>query len=226
MHDAAVTLEELVRRLTATLEECAGDWEVILVNDASRDASWDVLVDLCRGQPRLRAIDLAANVGQHVALLCGLRAARGEWLVTLDDDLQHPPEAIGALLEAGQGGADLVYGTSPHPDQGPLRRLAAHCARELLALRARTTRARMASALRCFRVRPPELFDPARIPPLPLDLQLLRAARRVVAVPVRMQPSRRGGSRYGALRLVALALGLGSGRSGRGEVRDTLNARP
>lgn len=229
VHDGAETLPELCARLFAVLQACARTWEVILVNDGSRDASWAVIEGLCARQPQLRAFDLAENVGQHGALLCGVRAARGEWIVTLDDDLQHPPEVIPQLLRAGLDGADLVYGSAPNPDQGLLRRLAARGARRLLARETGTDAAHLAGALRCFRALPAEALARDERAARRLDVPLLRTATRVVAVPVRLERRRHGASGYGTMRLIALALGfpLHRRRSAAGTqpyaVRATLN---
>ncbi len=90
----------------------SGASEVILVDDASPDNAWEVLQELHRQYPeRVRIIQLMRNFGQHNAIMCGLRHARGDIIVTMDDDGQHPPEEIPRLLEAlEQTGADVVYG--------------------------------------------------------------------------------------------------------------------
>jgi glycosyltransferase involved in cell wall biosynthesis len=85
-------------------------FEIVMVNDGSPDASWDVISGLAREYPEVVAIDLLKNYGQHHANLCGFRAAKGEYIVTMDDDLQNPPEEIGRLIEIAQQGYDLVLG--------------------------------------------------------------------------------------------------------------------
>lgn len=118
-------LPELVARLEPVLREAAEDFELILVNDGSDDDSWAAIAELASAHPWVRGLDLMRNAGQHNALLCGIRAARHELIVTLDDDLQNPPEEIPALLdELREKGLDVVYGT-PHREQhGVLRDLA------------------------------------------------------------------------------------------------------
>lgn len=86
-------------------------FEIICVNDGSRDDSWAVLRRKAAEHPQLVVLDLLRNYGQHNANLCGLRRARGDWIVTIDDDLQNPPEEIIKLLEeAAAGDRDVVYG--------------------------------------------------------------------------------------------------------------------
>jgi polyisoprenyl-phosphate glycosyltransferase len=86
---------------------------VIFIDDASADRSWDVLMQLERTDPNhVRAVRLLQNGGQHRAILCGLHHARGRIIVTMDDDLQHPPEEIHRLIaRLIEGDLDLVYGS-------------------------------------------------------------------------------------------------------------------
>src|SRR5262245_57043343 len=114
----------LVRRLSQVLTGRDCSFEIILVNDASRDQSWKVITELSQSHPCLRGIDLARNFGQHNALLCGIRAARYEIIVTLDDDLQNPPEEIPRLLAALTDDVDVVYGTPEQESHGLWRDLA------------------------------------------------------------------------------------------------------
>jgi glycosyltransferase involved in cell wall biosynthesis len=87
------------------------DVEVVVVNDGSRDGSWQVLERKAAEHPQVTAINLLRNYGQHNANLCGLRHTTGDWVVTMDDDLQNPPEEIIHLLtEAVAGDRDVVFG--------------------------------------------------------------------------------------------------------------------
>ena len=90
------------------------EWEILLVNDGSRDRSWDVVRELAARYPRVRGIRMMRNFGQHNALLAGIRAARYAVTITMDDDLQHQPEEIPKLLAKLADGADVVYGTPTH----------------------------------------------------------------------------------------------------------------
>src|SRR5690349_5279206 len=112
VYNSQATLEALVDRLLATLTAVAGEgaFEVILVNDASRDESWQVIQRLSTRYSWVRGVDLMRNYGQHNALLCGIRLARFDKIVTLDDDLQNPPEEIPVLLAKLNEGLDVIYG--------------------------------------------------------------------------------------------------------------------
>lgn len=94
------SLEPLLDRLRAVLEARGMSYEVIIVNDASPDDTWEVLTALSKSHPELHAIDLLRNHGQPMATICGLFHAQGDLVATMDDDLQHPPEELPKLLDA------------------------------------------------------------------------------------------------------------------------------
>jgi glycosyltransferase involved in cell wall biosynthesis len=107
------TLVALTQQLLAVLGRLDLSHEVVFVDDGSPDDSWQVLRELQAEHPdRIVAVQLMRNFGQHNALMCGFRHASGSYVITMDDDLQNPPEEIPKLLAAIQaGGFDLVYGT-------------------------------------------------------------------------------------------------------------------
>ena len=109
VYNSEATLPALTERLAATLPGVADRFEVVLVNDGSRDDSWDAICQAARKYPWIRGINLMRNYGQHSALLAGIRAARYEVIVTMDDDLEHPPDQLGLLIEK------LAEGREPTP---------------------------------------------------------------------------------------------------------------
>lgn len=112
VYNSASTLGSLLERLTQTIAAITQSYEIILVDDGSRDDSWAAIQNLrVNYSEHLVAIQLMRNYGQHNALMCGLGVARGEFVVTMDDDLQNPPEEIPKLLaHIKQHDLDLVYG--------------------------------------------------------------------------------------------------------------------
>ena len=123
------SVAELCRRLGEVLPRVAVQHEIILVNDGSRDRSWEVISELSSRSQAVRGLNLMRNYGQHNALLCGIRAAKYEVIVTMDDDLQHPPEEIPRLLEQLEQGFDVVYGAPAAERHPPLRALASRITR-------------------------------------------------------------------------------------------------
>jgi polyisoprenyl-phosphate glycosyltransferase len=113
-------IEELVRRVGETMARIPGGHELILVNDASPDATtWPTVRKLATTVPWVKAVDLMGNVGQFRALMCALEMARGEYVITMDDDLQHPPEEMAKLIDAIERDPDVeavigAYGSKEH----------------------------------------------------------------------------------------------------------------
>jgi polyisoprenyl-phosphate glycosyltransferase len=104
------TLPGLYERLTAELGRISPDYEIIFVDDCSIDRSWTVLQELRKKDNRVKIIHFIRNFGQHNATLCGFNFSSGEFLITLDDDLQHPPEEIPKLIAKINEGFSVVYG--------------------------------------------------------------------------------------------------------------------
>lgn len=125
VYNSEKTLVELCTRIQNSFSSIQSDFEIILVNDFSTDGSWSVIRELKgKFQDQLTAIHFRKNFGQHKALLCGFQFARGEYIITIDDDLQFFPEDIGLLIEKAKStSADLVYGTYQDERQhAPIRK--------------------------------------------------------------------------------------------------------
>lgn len=105
----ADTVRELKDRLARTLSDAGETFEILFVNDACPAGSLDVLKQLAREDPRVKVLALETNIGQHRAVLAGLRRTRSDWVIIMDADLQDPPEAIPGLLERARKGVDVVF---------------------------------------------------------------------------------------------------------------------
>jgi undecaprenyl-phosphate 4-deoxy-4-formamido-L-arabinose transferase len=205
-------LDELVDRIATALGP-APAWELILVNDGSPPATWARIVGLTRAAGPVRGISLQRNFGQHNALLAGIRAARGRVIVTLDDDLQNPPEEIPRLLAMLEAGHDVVYGVPIRQARGLGRRVAAVVMRVALKTVLGAEMGREISAFRAFRGSLRQVFADYRSPYVVIDVLLSWATTRVGAVRVRHEPRRHGSSRYTFWRLLATAMTLVTGFS-------------
>ncbi len=114
VYGSASILPALAERLElALIATGEGSFEVLLVHDCGPGDTWSVIESLAATRPWLRGIDLRRNAGQHNAVMAGLAAAAGRYIVTMDDDLQHDPNDIPKILEALHAGADLVYAVFP-----------------------------------------------------------------------------------------------------------------
>jgi polyisoprenyl-phosphate glycosyltransferase len=102
-------LEALIQGITEALSPLNRDYEILLVNDCSPDNSWAVIEAICRRNPRVVGIDLRRNFGQDNAIITGLRLSRGKYVAIMDDDLQHHPRDLPALLHRIEEGLDAVY---------------------------------------------------------------------------------------------------------------------
>ena len=122
--NARECLDELCRRIQAAVQPITADFEIVLVDDASRDDSWQVIEGLAARDPRVRGIHFARNFGQHHAVTAGLEAARGEWVIVLDCDLQDRPEEIPRLYAMARDEGHLcVMGRRAQRQGSLLRRL-------------------------------------------------------------------------------------------------------
>jgi glycosyltransferase involved in cell wall biosynthesis len=108
-HNEAANLEELLQRLSDVLGDLDLDWEIVLVDDGSTDATWQHCVEAAGRDRRIRGLRLSRNFGHQVAITAGLEASEGSLVITMDSDLQHPPEAIPALLRKAGDGYEVVY---------------------------------------------------------------------------------------------------------------------
>ena len=102
-------LPELYRRVNAVIDELRVTHELILVNDGSRDGSWEVILSLALADRRVKALSLSRNFGHQLAITAGLHAASGDAVVVMDSDLQDPPELIVSMYERFREGYDVVF---------------------------------------------------------------------------------------------------------------------
>ena len=213
VYDSAESLRELMTRVGETLTKAGSAFEVILVNDGSRDSSWRVIEELAKESTWITGIDLMRNYGQHNALLSGIRAATYDVIVTIDDDLQHPPEEIPKLLAKLTEGYDVVYGTPEQERHGLLRDLASRITKLALQSAMGAPIARKVSAFRVFRTPVREAFAGYDSPNVSIDVLLTWGTTRFAAVPVRHEPRRQGVSNYTFWKLLTHALNMMTGFS-------------
>ena len=207
------TLPALLERLHPVLARRGVPFEIILVNDGSPDGSWDVIEKLAAHWPEVIGVALSRNYGQHNALLCGIRRVRHEVVVTMDDDLQHPPEETPRLLDRLTDDVDVVYGTPLEERHGWWRDGASVLVKWALRYVLGAKTARHVSAFRVFRTRLRDGFRAYSGPFVSLDVLLSWGTTRYAAVAVRHEPRRLGRSGYNFRKLATHALNLLTGYS-------------
>ncbi len=123
VYNSAPIVGDTLDRTVAFFEQHGFDYEVVAVNDGSRDESWEVVRAKAEANPRIVAINLLHNYGQHTAVLCGFKNSVGDYVITLDDDLQNPPEEMIHLIRAAEDGHDVVFGHFRQKQHAGYRRL-------------------------------------------------------------------------------------------------------
>jgi undecaprenyl-phosphate 4-deoxy-4-formamido-L-arabinose transferase len=213
VYNSEAILPLLITRLEPVLESISHQYEVLLVNDGSKDGSWNIIQQLSTRYPWVRGINLMRNYGQHNALLCGLRAARHDLLITMDDDLQNPPEEIPKLLAKFCEGYDVVYGTAPSGRQGLWRQIASRITRFVLRRAMQVQAADQVSAFRMIRARICKAFSSYQSPFVSIDVLLSWGSSRFGSVPVAQGTRHSGVSNYTFCKLVTHAVTMVTGFS-------------
>ncbi len=213
VYRSAPLLAELHRRLTDALSTVAERHEIIFVEDAGGDDSWSEIERIARHDGRARGIRMSRNYGQHNAILCGIRAARHGLIVTLDDDLQNPPEEIAKLVARLGDDVDVVYGTPEHEQHGFLRNQGSRITKLALQTAMSTETARHVSSFRVLRTALREAFASYGGPFVSIDVLLTWGTTRFSHVTVRHEPREAGRSNYTLRMLVTHALNMMTGFS-------------
>jgi glycosyltransferase involved in cell wall biosynthesis len=202
VYNSQESLPILIGRLGQVLPKITPFFEVLLINDGSQDESWNIINQLNHKYPWVRGINLMRNYGQHNALLCGTRNAKWAVTITLDDDLQHPPEEIPHLLAKLKEGFDVVYGAPRKMPHSLWRNLASRISKRTLAFVMNLKTVREISAFRAFRTDLRRSFENYQSSGVILDVLLSWGTTRFVSIEVEEQPREFGHSNYTFSKLV------------------------
>lgn len=213
VYDGSATIEDLCGRIAAVLAAQGAGFEIILVNDGSRDNSWDVISSLSERFPYVKGLNLMRNYGQHNALLAGIRKARNDVIVTMDDDLQNPPEEIPLLLEKLGEGYDVVYGKPAVRKHNLWRNFSSWFLKIFLKMIMGAEIGGHSSSFRAFRSVLKRGFNNFSDARLSIDVLLSWVAARTTFVIVEHHPRRDGKSGYSLGKLALLAFDLLTGYS-------------
>jgi undecaprenyl-phosphate 4-deoxy-4-formamido-L-arabinose transferase len=210
-YNSAESLGPLVEQLAEVLPGCADAYEVLLVNDDSRDSTWEAIQRLSERYPWVVGINLMRNYGQHNATLCGTRNARYAITVTMDDDLEHPPAEIPNILAKLAEGHDLVYGVPQKRTKTIYRNVLSWLIRFAIAVATRQRIVRDLSAFRAFRTSLRDASTDYRSPQVLIDILLGWGTTRVETTTVKMQSRAVGRSNYGFFHMINVALLMWTG---------------
>ncbi len=213
VYNGQATLDELTSRIQSVLQPLVQCFEIIFVNDRSHDASWEVITRLVTQYSNIRGLNLMRNYGQHNALLAGIQKAQHEIIVTLDDDLQHPPEEIPKLLSKLIKGYDIVYGTPAERQHDSWRNISSKMLKIVIKIVAGSEIGEKSSAFRAFRSVLRHSFERFTGRHLAIDVLLSWGAARVTHIFVAHQPRQYGKSGYTRSKLVLLAFDMLTGYS-------------
>jgi undecaprenyl-phosphate 4-deoxy-4-formamido-L-arabinose transferase len=214
VYNEAANIPTLWTRLSAVMENLGRPWEVVFVDDGSADDSLRMLIALAADAPgQLRIVELARNFGQHSAILAGFRESKGDIVVTLDADLQNPPEEIPRLIEAIDAGNDVVGGWREERQDHAYRRLASQLHNKLTSALVGVPMHDYGCMLRAYRRHIVDTViecdeKAAFVPALANTF-----AKRVAEIPVGHAERAAGTSKYNMLRLATLSLNLITGFS-------------
>jgi glycosyltransferase involved in cell wall biosynthesis len=214
VYNSAGMLKILVETIYSALADARTDFELILVNDGSVDGSWSAISMLADVHPWVRGINLMRNYGQNNALLCGIRAARNEVTVTMDDDLQHPPSAIKSMVEKLLSeGLDVVYGRPIREEHGIFRDSASVLTKlamkHVLGIKTATD----VTSFRAFRTKLRSAFEKFNSPFINLDVLLSWGASKFGVIQVEHNPRTFKTSNYNLQKLITHAVNLLTGFS-------------
>jgi len=198
-----------VERLKNSLPTFAEKYEAILVNDGSPDGSWEVIERLANHYEWVKGVCLMRNYGQHNATLCGVRLAQYEVVVTMDQDLQHPPEAIPLLLAELGKGYDVAYGAPRKLPQDFIRNLLTANIKQILANVMGVPSVRNISAFRAFRTHLRSAFEKFQSPNMIVDVLLSWGTMRFTSVAVEIAEARTSNYTFTALVRAALLILVG-----------------
>lgn len=213
VYNSANVVHLVVESLAQVLPTLTSSYEAILVEDGSPDNSWETVSRLTQQYDWVRGIRMMRNYGQHNALLCGIREARYEVIVTMDDDNQHPTEELPRMIAELTPDVDVVYGSPQEERHGLLRDMASQVTKLVLQNAMGAETARNISAYRVFRTVLRQAFVNFHGPNVNLDVLLTWATRRFKRLTVPHRKREIGKSNYTLRKLITHTFNMVTGFS-------------
>ncbi|MGM0409558.1 MAG: glycosyltransferase family 2 protein [Bacillota bacterium] len=202
------SLNELYFRLKKTLEKITNDFEIIMVDDNSSDNSFKKIKELREKDKRIKAIKLAKNFGQQNAIICALNYVKGDYIVTLDDDLQHKPENILDLYNKIKKGYDIVYAIPQNREYGFFRKLGSKLTNYLFNLITSKSKGKRVSSYRIMTKDLVHKIVKEKSSFVYISAILLRYTNNIANIYVKHIDRKHGDSNYSLYKLIKLFINL------------------
>lgn len=208
VYNSEKSLKELCERLSKSLEALASDFEVFLIDDGSTDSSYIEMCKLHEKDNRVKVIKMAGNFGQQNVIMCGLRYAKGEFIVTIDDDLQNPPEEIAKLLKPLRQGYDVVYGIPSQKKHNVYRNMGTKLKDILFTIICKKPINIKIGSFRAMKKDIAELISRDKTPFVYISAITLKHTKKITDVTVLHEERKYGRSNYDIVKLTKLFLKL------------------
>lgn len=206
--NSAQTLRPLCQGITRVFRDLGQSYEIILVDDASKDGSWQVMTDLHDSDAHIKIIQFLRNYGQHHATICGLNHAHGTFVLTMDDDLQHDPADIPALLDKIDEGYDVVIAAFEAKRDTLLKRVASRLIRHLTTWILDKPRDLKLSSFRIMTRQIAQTLGAMTSPYPYIFAMLFSLTNHVANVPTKHVERKHGKSNYSFFKLLKLSFNL------------------
>ena len=206
VYNSESILPKLIARLKKSLQSICSNYEILLINDGSKDKSWDSIQKITDENKQVRGVNLRRNYGQHNALLCGIRLAKYDVIITMDDDLQHPPEEIHKLVEKLNEGYDVVYGIPEKLVHSTWRNFSSRFTKRFLGKILGVEGIKYISAFRAFKKEIRTAFDQFDSPNVIIDALLRWGTEKFGLVEVNEQTRIVGHSNYDLFKLAKFTM--------------------
>ena len=206
VYNSESILPILVARLLEALKSICSNYEILLINDGSQDKSWKSIQKLSDKNKQVRGVNFRRNFGQHNALLCGIRLAQHDVIITMDDDLQHPPEEIHKLVQRLNEGYDVVYGIPAKLVHSSWRNFSSGFTKRFLGKILGIEGIKYISAFRAFKKELRTAFDQFDSPNVIIDALLRWGTDKFGTVEVNEQHRTVGRSNYDLFKLAKFTM--------------------
>jgi undecaprenyl-phosphate 4-deoxy-4-formamido-L-arabinose transferase len=208
VYNSSEILPKLISELETVLISCTNKHQIILVNDCSKDNSWQIILNLTKQYSFIKGINLMKNYGQHNAILCGINNADYEYIITMDDDLQHPPKEIPNLLEKLSEDIDVVYGIPKANAHNSWRNLSSKVSHFLFKKLTANSVSKDISAFRAFKTELRKAFENYNGRYVSVDMLLTWGTNKFENIEVEHNKRFTGKSNYTFRKLVSYATNL------------------